>query len=122
MRQLFKKSLAFALGLIAFAGLIEAVLFVQMHNRRAHVHEDWPDMVGLDADIVLLGNSRTAGHAIPKVMEEGLGLKVYNLAYDGYTAQMGAYRLDYLLEHAKKLPSVVMLQTDLSFCSVDAKQ
>ena len=87
-------SLGLFLVVLLLVGLgIEAIVYWQMDNRRAHVHEDWPDMHGLNAELVFLGNSRTAGHVIPEVVLRGLAESCYNLAYDGYTSQMGAYRL-----------------------------
>ena len=94
-------------------------LHVRMQDRRAHILEDWPDMHSLEADLVFLGNSRTAEHLIPTVACEGLNQSCYNLAYDGYSVQMGAYRLDYLLRNGKRKPKFVALQVDLSFCLGD---
>lgn len=116
MKRLLSRIALFAFGLNALAFIIEGVIYMKMQGRRAHVHEDWPDMHGLAADIVFLGNSRTAGHVIPSIVGKDIDAEVYNLAYDGYTSQMGYYRLDYLLRHASKQPDIVVLQTDLSFC------
>jgi hypothetical protein len=112
----------FLFGITAFAAAwaFEAVLYLQMQDRRAHVHEDWPDLRGLDADFVFVGNSRTAGHVIPKRIEQH-GLKGYNIAYDGYTAQMGGYRLEYILDHTDHPPRYVFVQTDLSFIPGDGR-
>lgn len=116
-------SLGLFLVVLLLVGLgIEAIVYWQMDNRRAHVHEDWPDMHGLNAELVFLGNSRTAGHVIPEVVCQGLAESCYNLAYDGYTSQMGAYRLEYLLDHAANHPKTVVVQLDLSFCQGNGRQ
>ena len=97
-------------------------MYWQMDNRRAHVLEDWPDMHGLNSELVFLGNSRTAGHVVPEVACRGFDMNCYNLAYDGYTSQMGGYRLEYLLDHAANHPKAVVVQLDLSFCRGDGRQ
>lgn len=101
---------------------LEAVMHWQMDNRRAHVLEDWPDMHGLNAELIFLGNSRTAGHVVPEVVCQGMDKNCYNLAYDGYTSQMGRYRLEYFLDHSATYPKAVVVQLDLSFCQGDGRQ
>lgn len=114
MRQFILKVLGFLLFLTGLAYALEGLLYVQMQDKRAHVLEDWPDLVGLDVDFLLIGNSRTAEHAITKRVEQ-CGLKGYNIAYDGYSSEMGAHRLEYVLEHCKVKPQFAIVQMDLSF-------
>lgn len=111
MRIFLKKLLLSGCAMIGLALGFEAFIYVQMIDRRAHVHEDWLDFEKIDADIIFLGNSRTAGHIIPEHFEQ----PSYNIAYSGYTAQMGAYRLEYLLQKTSKPPQILLVQTDLSF-------
>ena len=107
---------------IATTSAVELFIFWQMDNRRAHLLEDWPDMKGLDVDIVFLGNSRIAGHVVPDIACHDVGKSCYNLAYHGYTSQMGAHRLDYLLDNAARKPKSVAVQLDLSFCAREGVQ
>lgn len=115
MKSLLKKMVLFGMVLIFTGCALEALLFIRMKDRRAHVLEDWPDLKALKSDFVFLGNSRTAGHIIPRRIEQE-GLNGYNIAYDGFTSQMGASRLDFLLKHSKA-PQYVFVQCDLSFIS-----
>lgn len=115
MKLLLKKMVFFAIVIVFTAGALEAWLFIRMKERRAHVLEDWPDLMALESDFVFLGNSRTAGHVIPKRIEQQ-GLRGYNIAYDGFTSHMGASRLDFLLTHSNP-PKYVFVQCDLSFIS-----
>lgn len=115
MKRICSEILRMLLATATLALLVEAVLFMQMRGKRAHVLEDWPDMMNLKADVVLIGDSRTAEHAIPELIEFGTGLAVYNIGYDGYDVQMGANRLEYFLEHAATPPEMVVLQTDLGY-------
>ena len=104
MRIFLKKLLLSGCAMIGLALGFEAFIYVQMIDRRAHVHEDWLDFEEIDADIIFLGNSRTAGHIIPEHFEQ----PSYNIAYSGYTAQMGAYRLEYLLQKTSKPPQILL--------------
>ena len=122
MRRLILK-MGFFVCLLLIAGFgIETIMYWQMDNRRAHVLEDWPDMHGMNSELVFLGNSRTAGHVVPEVACRGFDMNCYNLAYDGYTSQMGGYRLEYLMDHAANQPKSVVVQLDLSFCRGDGRQ
>lgn len=120
-RLILRMGLFVCVILIAGFG-IEALIHSQMENKRAHLLEDWPDMHGLKENLLFLGNSRTAGHIIPDIACQSLAESCYNLAYHGYTSQMGGYRLEYFLEHASHPPEIVVVQLDLSFCQGDGRQ
>jgi len=118
--KVFLRKIFVLASAILFVGLaVEAFIFVQMEGRCAHVLEDWHDLIDLETDFVFVGNSRTAGHVIPRRIEQH-GLRGYNIAYDGFPSQMGADRLDFLLKNAVP-PKFVFVQTDLSFLSGDGK-
>ena len=121
MRKFILNTLGFLLFLTAVACALEGLLYFQMQDKRAHVLEDWPDLVGLDVDFLLIGNSRTAEHAITERVEQ-CGLKGYNIAYDGYSSEMGAHRLEYVLEHCAKTPQFAIVQMDRSFLSTQCEK
>lgn len=120
MKKLLSNLALFSMVLFAAAMLIEAGLFLQMKDKRAHVLEDWPDLNGVNADILVLGNSRTANHVIPDSL--GSEFSAYNLGYNGYRGEMGAHRLAYYLAHNTKPPQLILVQADCSFLGNRGKQ
>jgi hypothetical protein len=115
MKQFILRIASFTALLLGIACAIEVFISFQMQGNRAHVHEDWADFPEISADVIFIGNSRTAGHLIPTRVSRGTDFSCYNIAYSGYTSKMGAFRLEHLLQHAKSPPHTVLLQCDLSF-------
>ena len=60
MQQIFKNLISLGIFAITFGLLIECLLYLQMTDRRAHVLEDWEDIIGLDEEVWFLGDSRTS--------------------------------------------------------------
>ena len=86
-----------------------------MMDKRAHIHEDWPDLKGLDCDYWIVGDSRTDGHLIPSVVDSVTGMNGYNIAYSGYRMRMGLDRIRFAMEHTQKKPKWILFQSDLSY-------
>ena len=86
-----------------------------MMDKRAHVHEDWPDLKGLDCDYWIVGDSRTTGHLIPSVLDSITGMSGHNIAYSDYRMRMGLDRVRFAMEHAQMKPKWVLFQSDLSY-------
>ena len=115
MKRFFSQVALFVIISLACALMIEAFIYVQMHDRRAHIHEDWPDITNLDVDYLIVGDSRSSGHLMPSVIDSITGMKGYNIAYDGYRIKMGLSRLHYCLTNAATKPKYVLIQSDLSY-------
>lgn len=115
MKRFFSQVVLFVIISLACALTFEAFIYVQMRDRRAHVHEDWPDIANLDVDYLIVGDSRSSGHLIPSVIDSITGMRGYNIAYDGYRIKMGLNRLRYCLNNAKATPQYVLIQSDLSY-------
>ena len=93
----------------------EAVLHLQMRDKRAHVLEDWEDIRGLNDEVWFIGDSRTSTHVHPVELEKQCGKSIYNLGYDGFRVKMGKERVEYALAHARTRPKYVVLQVDNSY-------
>ena len=115
MKRFFSQAALFVVISFAYALTIEAFIYIQMRDRRAHIHEDWPDIANLDVDYLIVGDSRSSGHLIPSVIDSITGMRGYNIAYDGYRVKMGLNRLRYSLKKAKSAPKYVLIQSDLSY-------
>ena len=115
MRRFIVQSIIFLFSWLLFGYALEGALALRMMDKRAHIHEDWPDLKGLDCDYWIVGDSRTDGHLIPSVIDSITGMKGYNIAYSGYRIRMGLDRIRFAMEHAKTKPKWILLQSDLSY-------
>lgn len=115
MQQIFKNLISLGIFAITFGLLIECFLYLQMTDRRAHVLEDWEDIIGLDEEVWFLGDSRTSTHINPVQIELKSNRSVYNLGYDGFRIGMGVKRVNFALHHAESPPKYIVVQSDISY-------
>lgn len=115
MRHFLFQAALFLLACLLVGYAVEGILYVRMMDKRAHVHEDWPDLKGLDCDYWIVGDSRTTGHLIPSVVDSVTGMTGHNIAYSGYRMRMGLDRIRFAMEHALEKPSWILFQSDLSY-------
>lgn len=115
MQRFIHQAALFLLACLLVGYAVEGFLYVRMRDKRAHVHEDWPDLIGLDCDYWIVGDSRTTGHLIPSVVDSVTGMTGHNIAYSGYRIRMGLDRIRFAMEHAQTKPKWILLQSDLSY-------
>jgi hypothetical protein len=63
----------------------------------------------INSEIVVYGASRALGHFDTRIMEDGLGMSVYNLGIDGHNFWLQYLRHSILLKYNKK-PKVIVLE------------
>jgi len=122
MAGFIRQAALFLTAWVILGFLAEGALYLQMTDKRAHVHEDWPDLKGLDCDYWVVGDSRTTGHLIPSVIDSVTGMSGYNIAYSGYRMRMGMDRVRFAMEHAKSKPKWILVQSDLSYLAESRDQ
>ena len=115
MQRFLHQAALFLLACLLVGYAAEGIVYVRMMDKRAHVHEDWPDLKGLDCDYWIVGDSRTTGHLIPSVVDSVTGMTGHNIAYSGYRMRMGLDRIRFAMEHAQKKPKWILFQSDLSY-------
>lgn len=115
MRRFLHQAALFLLACLLVGYAVEGILYARMMDKRSHVHEDWPDLKGLDCDYWIVGDSRTTGHLIPSVLDSITGMSGHNIAYSGYRVRMGLDRIRFAMEHAKAKPKWILFQSDLSY-------
>ena len=115
MRRFLHQAVLFLLACLLVGYAVEGIVYVRMMDKRAHVHEDWPDLKGLDCDYWIVGDSRTTGHLIPSVVDSVTGMTGHNIAYSGYRMRMGLDRIRFAMDHAKEKPTWILFQSDLSY-------
>ena len=104
MRRFLFQAALFLLACLLIGYAVEGIVYVRMMDKRAHVHEDWPDLKGLACDYWIVGDSRTTGHLIPSVVDSVTGMTGHNIAYSGYRMRMGLDRIRFAMEHAQESP------------------
>ena len=115
MQRFLHQATLFLLAYLLVGYAVEGIVYVRMMDKRAHVHEDWPDLKGLGCDYWIVGDSRTTGHLIPSVVDSVTGMNGHNIAYSGYRMRMDLDRIRFAMEHAEKKPKWILFQSDLSY-------
>ena len=115
MQRFLHQAALFLLAYLLVGYAVEGIVYVRMMDKRAHVHEDWPDLKGLDCEYWIVGDSRTTGHLIPSVVDSVTGMTGHNIAYSGYRMRMGLDRIRFAIEHAQEKPKWILFQSDLSY-------
>ncbi|MCL4270775.1 MAG: DUF1574 domain-containing protein [Anaerolineales bacterium] len=74
---------------------------------------------GINADIIILGSSRTYLHINPEVVQTKTGLTTWNLAMDGTNFDQHKFTLEEYLLH-NRTPKIVIFEADLTTLDKDS--
>ena len=113
MNRFLKTFLFFLLPLMVLSVLADKLLTLGLRHSGKGDFAVWNDVFDgkVDADIVVYGSSRAWRHFDPKIMEDSLGCRVYNLGMDGYNFYMEYQRGKVFLRHNRR-PKVIILSLD----------
>ncbi len=112
MRKFLIKSILFILGIFALAVVFQVLLFLRIQNKSIAHHDTLDITSHINADLVLMGNSRCWSHLDPAFFKEEFKLKSVNLGTVGHPELSIAYaRLkDYLAYN--RPPKFALLNVD----------
>lgn len=74
---------------------------------------------GINADIIILGSSRTYLHINPEILQTRTGLTAWNLAMDGSNFDQHKFTLEEYLLH-NRTPKIVIFEADLTTLDKDS--
>ncbi len=112
MKKFLIKILIFSAPLIALAYPVD--IYLSKHLQRSHDYpgemEVWRDIYqgNIEADIAVYGSSRAWTHFDPRILEDSLGLQVYNLGIDGHNFRLQYLRHKEYLAHNRKPRFILM--------------
>ena len=122
------KKIAKYLGMFAVCLIVFDVLFGFVMDR---LWNNMPDTVSqtaktntflnkVEADVIILGSSRAAHHYVSSILEDSLGMSVYNCGHEG----MDLIYCDAVLESIvkRRVPKIVILDMQESYLTGDSKE
>lgn len=115
MKRLVVKLLIFSLYFLPFAIALDFVASgaARLSGRNYIVRINDVMQGGIDADILIMGNSRAGTHVSPSVMDSLLHVPAWNLGVDGanFRQQYARYKLYRQFNH---IPRLILLNVDQS--------
>ena len=113
MKKFLIKVGLFLLPALLFIFLADLCLTFALKKSKHKLYVVWNDIVGgkLNADVWVIGSSRARAHIDSKVLEDSLGMNVYNLGLDGYTFDMQYCRFKLAMAKNKK-PAYIIHSLD----------
>lgn len=77
-------------------------------------YKEWKNILdgNINADVIVMGSSRGKVSYDTEILEQGLGLKVYNLSFDGGSYNLQNIKLKAYLKHNKK-PKLIIQNIDI---------
>lgn len=115
MRQFLLKTAAFALVLAGVLFGLELVTTMGLHKIGSEPFVDWNRIRNgeIKEEMVILGSSRAMVHYDPKVLEDSLGIGVYNIGVEGADAFLMEARWNYYFDHHPP-PKYAVLNLDIT--------
>lgn len=106
----------FILSILAFCFplfIADFFLSEKVKTANGHMLESWYDLMHsqIDADIVIMGNSRVWVHINPLVLDSILGSDSYNLGIDGSTVNRQIHKYNLFRRYNKK-PKIIIQSID----------
>lgn len=113
MRLFLKYISLFSLIIFGLCFVADRLISNALYKSKSNYYFIWNDLLQgkIKADIVMYGSSRARLHINPKIMEDSLHQKAYNLGIDGYNFHMMYARHSLLLERNQK-PKIIILSLD----------
>lgn len=115
MRRYLFQSCYFILGLMGCFLLLEVPIQWNYAIQNSDMG-DWQTLADINADILLVGNSRTWTTFDTESMSNELGVSVYALAQDGWNCHLLGPKLNHYLRKNRP-PSVIFIQVDPTILS-----
>lgn len=104
-------SLIFILVAFFIADIVVGIAMQWLYDNTEHEYVTKTRYLAghVDKDVILLGTSRTSHHYIPSILEDSLGMNIYNGGMDGTdNIYMHYFLLNLILRH--HTPKVVCLE------------
>ena len=116
MKKFYSKVFLFIAPIILVSFFLDSKLS-EMH-RKVHELPDeisvWNDIYSssIQCDLAIYGSSRAWVHFDPEVMEDSIGISVYNFGIDGHNFTLQYLRHKEYFKHNKK-PKIILLSLDI---------
>lgn len=113
MRKFSIKIIIFLALLVSGAYALDYAISTGLRQMEDYRFQSWTDMVDskINADLLIMGNSRALSHYSPGVMDSVLNMNCYNLGIGGHPFNVQYLKYKLYREH-NKLPKVIVQNVD----------
>lgn len=113
MKRFIIKFILFLISVIAIAFALDYIISSGLRQTEDYRYQSWNDIVEskINADLIVLGNSRALSHFVPTMFDSALHFNSYNLGIGGYPFKFQYVKFDLYIEHNKK-PKVIIQNVD----------
>lgn len=113
MQKFFIKLGVFLLLLILLSFSLDSAISTGLKEMEEYRFQTWTDIVDskINADVLIMGNSRAFSHYSPEILDSVLHLNSYNLGIGGHPFNVQLLRYKMYEEH-NKLPKVIIMNVD----------
>ena len=113
MSKFLKVNIIFLVILIIIVYLLDYTITYSLKKSKRFNYAEWNAIYSgkINSDMVIYGSSRAYRHFDPKILEDSLGVNVYNLGLDGYRFDMQyARHLEFI--NYNKPPKYIVFSVD----------
>lgn len=110
MKMFIKHILIFGVALLGFLIVCDAVTTYAFHKKQTRKYAVWNDILHteIDADVLIMGNSRAWRHYSPRILDSILSTSTYNLGIDGSCFNRQLVRYDIYRHYQNKKPKCIV--------------
>lgn len=110
MKIFIKHILIFGVALLGFLIVCDAVTTYAFHKKQTRKYAVWNDILHteIDADVLIMGNSRAWRHYSPRILDSILSTSTYNLGIDGSCFNRQLVRYDIYRHYQNKKPKYIV--------------
>ena len=116
MKRFVKNIILFGTALLGFLFVCDAITTYAFHQKRTRVYAVWNDIMHMEinADVLIMGNSRAWGQYSPIILDSILGVNVYNLGFDGSSFERQLARYDIYRHYQSSKPNCIIQNVEYS--------
>ncbi len=121
MKRFLINSLLFVLLMIVLAIGVDFAISKGLTQMKDYRFQSWHEIANdkIDAEILILGNSRALSHFNSSIIEATTGKKTYNIGFGGHPLRLQLLKYNFYLQYNKP-PQTIILNVDYaSFVDAD---
>lgn len=110
MKRFIKNIILFGITLLGFLIVCDAITTYAFHQKNTRKYAVWNDILhtDIDADILIMGNSRAWCMYSPAILDSVLGTNTYNIGFDGSCFDRQAARYDIYRHYQSTKPKCII--------------
>lgn len=116
MKRFIKNIILFGVALLGFLIVCDAVTTYAFHQKMTRKFVVWNDILhtDIDADVLIMGNSRAWCQYSPIIIDSILGTNSYNIGLDGSCFDRQIARYDIYRHYQKRKPKCIVQNVEYS--------